>query len=204
MGYTGCHVHRNRPQPELAPRHPPARGLARNGKVRKRTLANLVAQGKNRHPRRLLKDEPLVGRDDAFDIVRSLPHGHAAVLGTAHTAPGGSSAHSPQRERVHGRWRMTPARSWRPGVGRGDRARFARRDTGSRAGRLYASMDWLLEPGPHRAGLGETPSRGRHPGALRPHVGMDGGTDLPAGQARSFARRQAGQAANRVRVVVRA
>ena len=60
-------------------------GWREGGKVRKRTLANLSRWPKAKIDmlRRLLKDEPLVGRDEAFDIVRSLPHGHvAAVLGT--------------------------------------------------------------------------------------------------------------------------
>ena len=60
-------------------------GWRENGKVRKRTLANLSSWSMEKVEtlRRLLKNEPLVGRDDAFDIVRSLPHGHvAAVLGT--------------------------------------------------------------------------------------------------------------------------
>ena len=60
-------------------------GWRENGKVRKRTVANLSSwpMEKVETLRRLLKNEPLVGRDDAFDIVRSLPHGHvAAVLGT--------------------------------------------------------------------------------------------------------------------------
>ena len=60
-------------------------GWRENGKVKKRTLANL-----SRWPaakidllRRLLKDEPLVGPGDAFDIRRARPHGHvAAVLDT--------------------------------------------------------------------------------------------------------------------------
>ncbi|MCY4559460.1 MAG: transposase, partial [Chloroflexi bacterium] len=60
-------------------------GWRENGKIRKRTIANLSSwpMEKVQTLRRLLKNEPLVGRDDAFDIVRSLPHGHvAAVLGT--------------------------------------------------------------------------------------------------------------------------
>ncbi len=60
-------------------------GWRENGKVRKRTVANLSSwpMEKVETLRRLLKNEPLVGRDDAFDIVRSLPHGHvAAVLET--------------------------------------------------------------------------------------------------------------------------
>ena len=79
----------------------------REGKrVRKRTLANLSAwpAEKINTLRRLLKNEPLVSRDAAFDIARSLPHGHvAAVLGTLkklrldRTIAG---AASPERQRV--------------------------------------------------------------------------------------------------------
>ena len=60
-------------------------GWRENGKIRKRTVANLSSWPgeKVETLRRLLKNEPLVGRDDAFDITRSLPHGHVvAVLGT--------------------------------------------------------------------------------------------------------------------------
>lgn len=60
-------------------------GWRENGKIRKRTVANLSSwpMEKVETLRRLLKNEPLVGRDEAFDIVRSLPCGHvAAVLGT--------------------------------------------------------------------------------------------------------------------------
>ena len=60
-------------------------GWRENGKIRKRTVANLSSWPgeKVETLRRLLKNEPLVGRDDAFDIIRSLPHGHVvAVLGT--------------------------------------------------------------------------------------------------------------------------
>ena len=57
----------------------------REGKrVRKRTLANLSdwPRAKVETLRRLLKDEPLVNPNEAFDIIRSKPHGHvAAVLG---------------------------------------------------------------------------------------------------------------------------
>ena len=81
-------------------------GWRENGTVRKRTLANLSKWPKDKIDtlRRLLKDEPLVGRDDAFDIVRSLPHGHvAAVLGTLRTLRLDrfiDPVPSPQRERV--------------------------------------------------------------------------------------------------------
>ena len=81
-------------------------GWRENGKVKKRTLANLSKWPKAKVAtlRRLLNDEPLVGRDDAFDIVRSLPHGHvAAVLGTLHKLRLDrliDPKRSPQRERV--------------------------------------------------------------------------------------------------------
>ncbi len=56
-------------------------GWRENGKVKKRTIANLSSwpMEKVETLRRLLKNKPL--GDDAFDIVRSLPH-VAAVLGT--------------------------------------------------------------------------------------------------------------------------
>lgn len=55
------------------------------GKPRKRTLANLSALPDEavRAVRRVLRGETLVSADDAFEIVRSRPHGHvAAVVGT--------------------------------------------------------------------------------------------------------------------------
>jgi hypothetical protein len=67
---------------------PPAillRESVREGaKIRKRTLANLSAWPPAQIDclRRVLRGEDLVARDQAFQIVRSLPHGHvAAVLG---------------------------------------------------------------------------------------------------------------------------
>ena len=134
-------------------------GWRENGKVRKRTLANLSKwpKGKIDTLRRLLKDEPLVGRDDAFDIVRSLPHGHvAAVLGTLRTLRLDrliDPAHSPQRERVLA---MVAARILDPGsklaTARGLAEATARDSLAQTLGLgpldeddLYASMDWLLE-----------------------------------------------------------
>src|ERR1035441_8663279 len=54
-------------------------------KVHKRTLANLSAWPTSQVDllRGLLKGEDLIARDQAFQILRSLPHGHvAAVLRT--------------------------------------------------------------------------------------------------------------------------
>jgi transposase len=68
---------------------PPAillRESVREGsQIRKRTLANLSSWPRTQIDslRRVLKGEDLVPRQQAFQIVRSLPHGHvAAVLGT--------------------------------------------------------------------------------------------------------------------------
>ena len=60
-------------------------GWRENGKVKKHTLANLTKRPPQKIEalRRVLRNEPLVGREDAFDIQRFLPHGHVgAVLGT--------------------------------------------------------------------------------------------------------------------------
>ena len=104
----------------------------REGKrVRKRTLANLTSwpAEKVETLRRLLKNEPLVSRDDAFDIIRyrtatSLPYSALSMRLDRTIA----SATSPERDRVLA---LITARilapgsktSHRPRPGRGHRAR---------------------------------------------------------------------------------
>ena len=130
------------------------------GKVKKRTLANLSKW----HPtlveglRVLLKGGVAQSRlDDAFDIVRSKPHGHvAAVLGTLRklrldrTIAG---ADSPERRRVLA---MIVARILDPGsklaTARGLSEATARDSLAETPGLedcdeddLYAAMDWLLK-----------------------------------------------------------
>ena len=130
------------------------------GKVRKRTLANLskwpptLIEGL----RALLKGGAAVSRlDDAFDIVRSKPHGHvAAVLGTLRklrlerTIAG---ADSPERRCVLA---MIVARILDPGsklaAARGLAEATARDSLAETLGLedcdeddLYAAMDWLLK-----------------------------------------------------------
>lgn len=68
---------------------PPAillrRAWREKGKIKKETIANLssVPIDQIEQFRRVLKGETLVSADDAFEIVRSQPHGHvAAVVGT--------------------------------------------------------------------------------------------------------------------------
>ena len=130
------------------------------GKVKKRTLANLskwpptLIEGL----RVLLKGGAAVSRlDDAFDIVRSKPHGHvAAVLGTLRklrlerTIAG---ADSPERRCVLA---MIVARILDPGsklaAARGLAEATARDSLAETLGLedcdeddLYAAMDWLLK-----------------------------------------------------------
>ncbi len=129
-----------------------------NGRVKKRTLANLSKWPKAKIDalRRVLKDEPMVGRDEAFDIQRSLPHGQvAAVLGTLRDLRLDRliGPRSPERDRVLA---MILARILDPGstlaTARGLAEATA---TSSLADSLqlgtvdeddlYSAMDWLLE-----------------------------------------------------------
>ena len=129
------------------------------GKVRKRTLANLskwppaLVEGL----RVLLKGGAAVpSLDTAFDVVRSLPHGHvAAVLGTIRQLRLDrliDPEPSPERERVLA---MIAARVLDPGsklaTARGLDAGTARDTLADTLGLgpldeddLYAAMDWLL------------------------------------------------------------
>ena len=134
-------------------------GWREGGKVKKRTLANLSKwpQAKIDALRRLLKNEPLVGRDDAFDIVRSRPHGHvAAVLGTLKRLRLDrliASSASPQRQRALA---LIVARILDPdsklATARGLAEATARDTLAEVLGvgdadedDLYAAMDWLVE-----------------------------------------------------------
>ena len=126
-------------------------GWREGQRVRKRTLANLSAwpAAKIETLRRLLRNEPLVGRDDAFDITRSTPHGHvAAVLGTLrqlrlHRAI--AAVPSPERERALA---LIAARILDPGSklatargsGRRHRPRLAGRGTRTRQRRRRRSL----------------------------------------------------------------
>ena len=134
-------------------------GWREGGKVRKRTLANLSKwpQEKVDALRRVLKDEPLVGREEAFDIVRSRPHGHvAAVLGTLRQLGLDrliGARRSPERDRVLA---MIVARVLDPGsklaTARNLAAATAANSLADTLGMdpvdeddLYAAMDWLLQ-----------------------------------------------------------
>ena len=134
-------------------------GWREDGKVKKRTLANLSKWPKSKIDtlRRLLKDEPLVGLNDAFDIVRSRPHGAvAAVLGTLRQLRMErliAAQRSPERDCVVA---MIVARVLDPGsklaTARGLAEATARDSLADTLGLgavdeddLYAAMDWLGE-----------------------------------------------------------
>ena len=125
-------------------------GWRENGQVKKPTLANLTKWPPQKIDalRQVLRNEPLVGREDAFDIQRSLPHGHVApVLGALRTlrldrAIDGTE--SPERQRTLA---MIVARILDPGsklaTARGldeATARLADRDPGARGDRRGRSV----------------------------------------------------------------
>src|ERR1035441_5514743 len=83
------HVRRHRTQPQLPPAILLRESFRLNGKVLNRTLANIShwPPAKIDALRSVLRGATSVGAPlpQAFDIVRSRPHGHvAAVLGTLH------------------------------------------------------------------------------------------------------------------------
>ena len=133
-------------------------GWRENGKVKKRTLANLSKwpRAKIDNLRRVLKNETLFGRDEVFSIARSLPHGQvAATLGTLRQLGLDrliDPKASPQRQRVLA---MIVARILHPGsklaTARGLCEATAHSTLADALGLgaldendLYAAMDWLL------------------------------------------------------------
>ena len=133
-------------------------GWREGGKVKKRTLANLSKWPKAKVDalRRVLKNEPLVGRGEAFDIVRSRPHGHvAAVLGTLKRLRLDriiGPQRSPERDRAVA---MIVARVLEPGSKLATARNLAEATAGDSLADtlglgavdeddLYAAMDWLL------------------------------------------------------------
>ncbi len=128
------------------------------GKVKNRTLANLSSwpEAKVEALSRALKGLPSAGLEGAFEITRSLPHGHvAAVLGTIRElrleeliAP------APSRQRDLVTAMITAAvidGSSKLATARGLRAETAASSLGGLLGLeacdeddLYAAMDWLL------------------------------------------------------------
>ena len=130
-------------------------GWRQGKKVCKRTIANLSdwPEQKITNLRRLLKDEPLMSPDDAFEITRTLAHGHVeAILGTLkkiglHTMIGSK----PSRERdlvvamivqrvLHPCSKLATTRSWHNST-LAEELGVQNADEHD----LYQAMDWLLE-----------------------------------------------------------
>src|SRR5262245_10981522 len=127
------------------------------GKVKNRTLANLSSwpEAKVEALAAVLKgQQPAVVLDGAFEVTRSLPHGHvAAVLGTLRSLGGQDLLGPPSRQRdlVTA---MAVAQVIDPdsklAIARGLRAETAASSLGEILGLgrcdeddLYAAMDWL-------------------------------------------------------------
>jgi transposase len=126
-----------------------------NGKVKKRTIANLSSLPPEQIPalKRVLKGDALVGLDDIFEPERSLPHGHVeAVLGVIKKLKLDKLIYTrPCRERdlvvgmvaqriLKGRSKLDTTRLW-------NSTTLADVLGISEAGEdeLYGAMDWLLD-----------------------------------------------------------
>jgi Transposase DDE domain len=133
-----------------------------DGTVKTRTLANLThwPPAQREALRRVLRGDTLVAPEDAFEIIRSLPHGHVvAVLGTLRRLGLEailSAKKSQQRDLVVAmivarlldpRSKLATARSWNPDTALtslGQTLGVASAD----ARALYHAMDWLLRRQP--------------------------------------------------------
>ena len=133
-----------------------------DGTVKTRTLANLThwPPAQREALRRILRGDTLVAPEDAFEIIRSLPHGHVvAVLGTLRRLGVEaimSAKKSQQRDLVVAmivarlldpRAKLATARSWNPDTALtslGQTLGVAAAD----ARALYHAMDWLLRRQP--------------------------------------------------------
>ena len=110
-----------------------------NGKVKTRTLANLSRWPEHKVDRldRALKGLPPADWDlsEAFEITRSLPHGHvAAVAGTAEKLGMPELIDPTPSRRRNLVLRHADRTGHRAGIEAGDRARPARRDRHQHAG----------------------------------------------------------------------
>jgi len=133
-----------------------------DGTVKTRTLANLThwPPAQREALRRVLRGDTLVAPEDAFEIIRSLPHGHVvAVLGTLRRLGLEaimSAKKSQQRDLVVAmivarlldpRSKLATARSWNP-----DTALTSLGQTlgvaSAEARALYHAMDWFLRRQP--------------------------------------------------------
>ena len=131
-----------------------------DGKIVKRTLANLSSWPASQIDglRRVLKRESLVSPADAFQILRSYPHGHvAAALGTFRRLGLESilsRSRSPERDLAVGMIvarilepasKLATARGFHPETVTSSLAAVLGLDQAVDETQLYRSLDWLLE-----------------------------------------------------------
>src|SRR5215471_18844251 len=131
-----------------------------DGKIVKRTLANLSAWPPAQIDalRRVLKCESLVCPTEAFQIVRSSPHGHvAAALGTLRQLglePILSRSRSPERDLVvamivarilEPASKLATTRGLHPQTATSSLARVLGLDQPVDETQLYGALDWLLD-----------------------------------------------------------
>jgi len=131
-----------------------------DGRIVKRTLANLSSWPASQIDalRRVLKRESLVSPADAFQILRSYPHGHvAAALGTLRRLGLESilsRSRSPERDLAVGMIvarilepasKLATARGFHPETVTSSLAAVLGLDKAVDETQLYRSLDWLLE-----------------------------------------------------------
>jgi len=129
------------------------------GKVVKRTLANLSSWPPSQIDalRRVLKRESLVSPSDAFQILRSSPHGHvAAALGTLRRLglePILSRSRRPERDLtvamivariLEPSSKLATARGFHPETASSSLAALLGLDQAVEETQLYRALDWLL------------------------------------------------------------
>lgn len=126
-----------------------------DGKVRKRTIANLtgvISEEQALVLRRVLKGETLVAPADAFEITRSLPHGHvlAVLLAMKRLGVENLLASRPSKERslitalvafrvLNPKSKLATTRAWRDTT---LAAELGVQDADEHA--VYHAMDWLM------------------------------------------------------------
>jgi transposase len=130
------------------------------GKIVKRTLANLSSWPPSQIDalRRVLKRESLVSPSDAFQILRSSPHGHvAAALGTLRRLglePILSRSRCPERDLtvamivariLEPSSKLATARGFHPQTASSSLAAVLGLDQAVDETQLYRSLDWLLQ-----------------------------------------------------------
>ncbi len=131
-----------------------------DGKIVKRTLANLSSWPASQIGalRRVLKRESLVSPADAFQILRSSPHGHvAATLGTLRRLglePILSRSRGPERDLVvamivarilEPASKLATARGFHPATATSSLSAVLGLDEAVHEAQLYRALDWLIE-----------------------------------------------------------